>query len=236
MNKEEEFVTTLAVQQLLQAHPPLHQGEAVASGHRLSFGCSHSTGSSTAAALLCSPAPSGPPSHDLRLEYQRGFASDRRGPEPSSSASRSGRSAIRADSLRDPRSVRPTAAVRCAKVQSASRSAGHSESGWSDNVSADVERTPDPTSSSENLTQTFRSRRPRIPSIGREHHFATSRLPKGSSIRPGTAPALSENRNTPRCIGCDSPNRASQCRRRSSFRSRGHARNLLHRASGYEDA
>ena len=62
-----------------------------------------------------------------------------------------------------PRSVIPTAAVRCAKVQSASRPAGHSESGWSDNVSADVERTPDSTSSTENLTQTFRSRRPRIP-------------------------------------------------------------------------
>ena len=62
-----------------------------------------------------------------------------------------------------PRSVIPTAAVRCAKVQSASRPAGHSESGWSDNVSADVERTPDATSSTENLTQTFSSRRPRIP-------------------------------------------------------------------------
>jgi hypothetical protein len=55
------------------------------------------------------------------------------------------------------------AAVRCAKARSASRPAGHSESGWSDNVSADVERTPDATSSSQNLTQTFRSRRPRIP-------------------------------------------------------------------------
>ena len=55
--------------------------------------------------------------------------------------SRSGRSAIRARSGRDPRSVRPTAAVRCAKVRSASRPAGHSESGWSDKVSADVERT-----------------------------------------------------------------------------------------------
>jgi hypothetical protein len=52
-----------------------------------------------------------------------------------------------------PRPVRPTAAVRCAKVRSASRPADHSESGWSDNVSADVERTPDSTSSSENLTQ-----------------------------------------------------------------------------------
>jgi hypothetical protein len=81
---------------------------------------------------------------------------------PSSSASRSERSAIRASSLRNPRSVRPTAAVRCAKVRSASRPAGHSERGWSDNKSADVERTPDATSSSENLTQTFRSRRPRI--------------------------------------------------------------------------
>jgi aldose 1-epimerase len=90
-------------------------------------------------------------------------ASDRRVPEPPSSASRSRRSAIRANSLRDPRSVRPTAAVRCAEVQSASRPAGHSKRGWSDNVSADVERTPDATSSSENLTQTFRSRRPRIP-------------------------------------------------------------------------
>ena len=30
-------------------------------------------------------------------------------------------------------------------------------------MSADVERTPDATSSSQNLTQTFRSRRPRIP-------------------------------------------------------------------------
>jgi hypothetical protein len=82
--------------------------------------------------------------------------------EQSSSASRSGRSAIRANSLRDPRSVRPTAAVPCAEVRSASRPAGHSESSWSDNVSVDVERTPDSTSSSENLTQTFRSRRPRI--------------------------------------------------------------------------
>jgi hypothetical protein len=63
----------------------------------------------------------------------------------------------RANSLKDPRSVRPTAAVRCAKVRSASQSAGHSESGWSDNVSADVERTPDSTPSSENLTQTSRS-------------------------------------------------------------------------------
>jgi hypothetical protein len=80
-----------------------------------------------------------------------------------SSASRSGRSAIRASSLRDPRSARPTAAVRCAKVRPASRPAGHSESGWSDNVSANVERTADSTSSSENLTQTSRSRRPRIP-------------------------------------------------------------------------
>jgi hypothetical protein len=73
------------------------------------------------------------------------------------------RSAIRASPLRDPRSVRPTAAVRCAKVRPASRPAGHSESGWSDNVSADVERTPDSTSSSENLTQTFRTQRPRKP-------------------------------------------------------------------------
>ena len=73
------------------------------------------------------------------------------------------RSAIRANSTRDPRSVRPTAAVRCAEVRSMSRPAGHSESGWSDDVSADVERTPDSTSSSENLTQTFRSRRPRSP-------------------------------------------------------------------------
>jgi MerR, DNA binding len=56
------------------------------------------------------------------------------------------RSAIRASSIRDPRSVRPTAAVRCAEVRSASRPAGHSESGWSDEVSADVERTPDTTS------------------------------------------------------------------------------------------
>jgi hypothetical protein len=55
--------------------------------------------------------------------------------------SRSGRSAIRAKSTKDPRSVRPTAAVRCAKVRSASRPAGHSESGWSDKVSVDVERT-----------------------------------------------------------------------------------------------
>jgi hypothetical protein len=76
--------------------------------------------------------------------------------------SRSGQSAIRANSIKDPRSVRPTAAVRCAEVRSASRPAGHSESGWSDNVSADVERTPDATSSSENLTQTSRTRRPKI--------------------------------------------------------------------------
>ena len=81
--------------------------------------------------------------------------------EPWSSASRSGRSAIRANSLRDPRSVRPTAAVRCAKVRSASRPAGHSESGWSDKVSADVERTTDSTSSSENLSQRPISRAPR---------------------------------------------------------------------------
>ena len=90
-------------------------------------------------------------------------ASDRRVPEPPSSVSRSGRSATRASSLRDSRSLRRTAAVRCAEVRSASRPADHSESGWSDDVSADVERTPDATSSSENLTQTFRSRRPRIP-------------------------------------------------------------------------
>jgi hypothetical protein len=88
---------------------------------------------------------------------------------PSSSGSRSGRSAIRANSLRDPRSVRPTAAVRCAEVRSASRPAGHAERGWSDNVSADVERTPDATSSSQNLTQTFRSRRPRIPSLNADN-------------------------------------------------------------------
>jgi hypothetical protein len=41
------------------------------------------------------------------------------------------------------------------------RPAGHPESGWSDKVSADVERTPDSTSSSKNLTQTFRSQRPK---------------------------------------------------------------------------
>ncbi len=57
---------------------------------------------------------------------------------------------------RNLRSVRPTAAVRCAKV----RPAGHSESGWSDDASADVERTADSTSSSENLTPTFRGSDP----------------------------------------------------------------------------
>jgi hypothetical protein len=86
-------------------------------------------------------------------------------PRPPSSASRSGRSAIRASSLRDPRSLRPTAAVRCAEVRSASRPAGHSESGWSDDVSADVERTPDSTSSSQNLPHLFSSQPPRKPSL-----------------------------------------------------------------------
>jgi hypothetical protein len=42
----------------------------VACGHRLIFGCAHNTGSSTVAALLCSPAPH-QQGHDLRLEYYR---------------------------------------------------------------------------------------------------------------------------------------------------------------------
>jgi hypothetical protein len=37
-------------------------------------------------------------------------------------------------------------------------------------VSADVERTPDATSSSENLTQTSRSRRPKIVNLGRHQY------------------------------------------------------------------
>jgi hypothetical protein len=93
----------------------------------------------------------------------RQLPSDRRVPKPPSSASHSGRSATRASSLKDPRSVRPTAAVRCAEVRSASRPAGHSESGWSDDVSADVERTPDSTSSSQNLPHVFGSQPPRSP-------------------------------------------------------------------------
>jgi hypothetical protein len=40
----------------------------VAGGRRLIFGCAHNTGSSTVAALLCSPAPH-QQDHDLRLEY-----------------------------------------------------------------------------------------------------------------------------------------------------------------------
>jgi hypothetical protein len=87
-------------------------------------------------------------------------ASDRRGPNHRHRQPQR-RSAIRACSLRDPRPVRPTAAVRCAEVRSASRPAGHSESGWSDKVSADVERTPDSTSPSQNLPHLFSSQPPR---------------------------------------------------------------------------
>jgi hypothetical protein len=45
-------------QQLLQPHLPSSRiyVYAVACGHRLSFGCPHNTGSSTVAALVCSPA------------------------------------------------------------------------------------------------------------------------------------------------------------------------------------
>jgi hypothetical protein len=44
---------------------------AVARGHHLIFGCAHTTGSSTVAALVCSPKPARPeqPDNDLRLEY-----------------------------------------------------------------------------------------------------------------------------------------------------------------------
>jgi hypothetical protein len=46
-------------QQLLQARLPTGSVcvYAVACGHRLIFGCVHNTGSSTVAALLCSPGP-----------------------------------------------------------------------------------------------------------------------------------------------------------------------------------
>ena len=60
-------------QQLLQ--PRLPAGRvyvyAVACGHRLISGCPHNTGSSTVAALVCSPALPAPdqPGNDLRLEY-----------------------------------------------------------------------------------------------------------------------------------------------------------------------
>ena len=58
-------------QQLLQPGLPTGRVYAVACGHRLIFGCAHNTGSSTVAALVCSPAHSAPdqPGHDLRLEY-----------------------------------------------------------------------------------------------------------------------------------------------------------------------
>jgi hypothetical protein len=44
----------------------------VARGHHLIFGCAHTTGSSTVAALVCSPKPARPeqPGNDLRLEYK----------------------------------------------------------------------------------------------------------------------------------------------------------------------
>lgn len=64
---------------------------------------------------------------------------------------------------------------------------GHSESGWSDNVCADVERKPDSTSSSENLTQTFRSQRPRIPRLAtRPAAHGRVSLSDGSTARPWT--------------------------------------------------
>jgi hypothetical protein len=43
-------------QQFVQARLPPGRGYAVACGHRLVFGCRHNTGSSTVAALTCSPA------------------------------------------------------------------------------------------------------------------------------------------------------------------------------------
>jgi hypothetical protein len=43
-------------QQLLQPRLPTARVYAVACGHRLSFGCAHNAGSSTVAALVCSPA------------------------------------------------------------------------------------------------------------------------------------------------------------------------------------
>jgi len=57
------------VEQLLP--PGRFHGYAVACGHRLIFGCPHNTGSSTVAALVCSPCLTAPdqPGHDLRLEY-----------------------------------------------------------------------------------------------------------------------------------------------------------------------
>jgi hypothetical protein len=58
-------------QQLLQ--PGLPEGKvpvyAVACGYRLIFGGVHNTGSSTVAALLCSPGRPEQPGNDLRLEY-----------------------------------------------------------------------------------------------------------------------------------------------------------------------
>jgi hypothetical protein len=45
-------------QQLLQPRLPAGRGYAVACGHRVSFGCPHTTGSSPVAALVRSPAPS----------------------------------------------------------------------------------------------------------------------------------------------------------------------------------
>jgi hypothetical protein len=49
------------------------------------------------------------------------------------------------------------------------------QSGWSDNVSADVERTPDSTSSSENLSQRPISRAPRRSSRAAEPRAKLSR-------------------------------------------------------------
>jgi hypothetical protein len=47
-------------QQLLQSRLPAGRGYAVASGHRVSFGCPHTTGSSPVAALVCRPAQAVP--------------------------------------------------------------------------------------------------------------------------------------------------------------------------------
>jgi hypothetical protein len=56
-------------QQPLQPCLPSGRVYAVACGHRLISGCPHNTGSSTVAALVCSPARPDRPDNDLRLEY-----------------------------------------------------------------------------------------------------------------------------------------------------------------------
>jgi hypothetical protein len=58
-------------QQPIEFPVPADRVYAVARGHHLIFGCAHTTGSSTVAALVCSPSRTPEqPDNDLRLEYE----------------------------------------------------------------------------------------------------------------------------------------------------------------------